>query len=115
VLVGVEPEAVDAGAPGQRDVGGEHVVAHLGDLGLQVGQAAHRAGDGVDLAVAFADADPGLAGGGLARRIAGGVAGVVVDHVEQHLDAALVAPVDQGLQVGLGAEMRVHLLEVVIQ
>ena len=38
---------------------------------------------------------------------------MVVDHVEQHLDAALVGLFDQGLEVGLAAETRVQAFEVV--
>ena len=110
VLDRVEPEAVHPHPLGEAELGVQQIVAHLGELGLEVGEAGDAGGQ-VVLAALGADAEPPLE----ARVVEhfGVVAGVVVDHVEQHLHAAGVRLVHQGLELRLAAEAGVEPLEVV--
>ena len=111
VLDGVEPEAVEAGARGEPELRIEQVVLHLRQFGAEVGQAADLAVELVDRAIDRLGAEP--ARGRRVRHVLRVIARVVVDDVEQHLDAAGVRGIDQLLQFRLGAEARVDGLVVV--
>ena len=89
----------------------EQVVLHLRQFGAEVGQPADLAVELVDRAVHRLAAEP--ARGRRVRHVLRVVARVVVDDVEQHLDAAGVRRVHQLLEFRLRAEARVDGLVVV--
>ena len=112
VLHRVQPEAVHAGALRPVELRVQEVLRHLGQLRLEVRQAGDARRHVVLAAGApLLRAQPALRLGiGEVARV---VAGVVVDHVQQHADAAPVSLVHQRAQVLLGAEARIQLVEVV--
>jgi len=112
VLDGVQAEAVQPHPLRQTEMRLIEIVGHLGQLGLEVRQAGDARGDvvlaaGAQAGGAHPAAEPRVPG---VLRI---VARMVVDHVEQHLHAAAVGVVHQGLEIRLAAETRVEALEVV--
>ena len=112
VLDRVEPEAVHPELLGPAELRLEQVVGHLGQLGLEVREPGDAGGQVVLAAGAQGLGAEPAAGLRILGEV-GVVARVVVDHVEQHLDAAGVGLVHQGLQLRLGAEAGVERVEVV--
>jgi len=112
VLDGVEAEAVDAVAARKIEVGAQQEVGHLRLLGLPVGEPRDAGGEVVLAAVALVRAAQPVAGAGIGQ-VVRAVAGVVVDHVEQDLEAAPVGLGDQLLELALGAEAEIEALDVV--
>jgi hypothetical protein len=87
------------------------MLRHLRLFRHEVRQPPNAATQGIGLAVRLLAADPaGVVGSHLVFRA---VAGVVVDHVEQHPDAARVGGLHQQPELLLGAEAGLHRIEVV--
>ena len=109
----IEAETVEPGALRETQVGGKKVLAHLGQLGFEIGQTGEALREVVLATTArLGAAQPGPAGGifGVTRRV---VTNVVVDHVEQHLDAARMGRVHQSFELGFATEAGIEALEIV--
>jgi hypothetical protein len=93
-------------------MGFHQIVRHLRQLGFEVGQAGDAGGQVVLAAGALGlDAEP--AADLRILQIDRVIPGVIIDHVQQHLDAAGVGLVHQRLKIGLAAEARIGAVEVV--
>src|SRR5205807_4667852 len=112
VLDGVEAEAVDARALRPAQLRVEQELHDVAPLGLEVGKAADAAGE----VVAAAQTERGVAQPVLRLgigQVMAAVAAVVVNDVEQHLDAARVAGLDERAEILRSAEARIEPAEVV--